>query len=121
MPCQSLKKNKETMSKEMSLLFLNVFCCPAWYPIYLHLNSYKAIVLKLFVVMNHLKMSNKSQFLQNIHKTHAISIEHGRVHGYDITGDEWKLLVSAINPALIEVCLYLYIQACLYIYAEENY
>ena len=46
-----------------------------------------------------------STFLQNIHKTHAISIESGRVYGYGsaISWDEWDLLASSINPKLKQV------------------
>ena len=45
-------------------------------------------------------------FLQNIHKTHAVSIENGQVHGYGsaITWDERLVLASSMNPGLKEVC-----------------
>ena len=44
-------------------------------------------------------------FLQNIHKTHAVSIESGRVYGYGsaITWDEWMVLSSSINTELQKV------------------
>ena len=47
-----------------------------------------------------------STFLQNIHATHAISIENSQVHGYGsaITDHEWDLLASSLNLALKEVC-----------------
>ena len=61
------------------------------------------------VVDDHQVFKNKqelSQFLQNIHKTHAISIPTGGTagNGSAITWDEWNLLASSMNPKLKEVC-----------------
>lgn len=46
-----------------------------------------------------------SEFLQKIHKTHAISFDDHSIvgHGSSLTWDEWSLLATALNPDLRKV------------------